>query len=126
MERILVIDDDVLMLDVVREMLEQEGYTVTTASSGEEGLRLFAENPTDVLITDIIMPHKDGVSVISEVKSDFPQARIIAISGTPKLETFEAAVGAAVNRVIAKPFSLDELLDAVAQLIDDAAPVASK
>lgn len=125
MERILVIDDDVLMLDVVREMLEQEGYQVTTASSGEEGLRLFAENPADVLITDIIMPNKDGVSVIEEVKKQSPDARVIAMSGTPKVETFEAAVGADANRVLAKPFNLDELLDAVAQLIDHTTEVAS-
>lgn len=124
MEKVLVIDDDDLMLQVLREILEHEGYEVTTASSGDRGLKLFAELNPRVVITDLIMPHKDGINVISELKAACPKVRVIAISGTPRLEKIAAAVEVDANRVIAKPFEQDEILDAVAELLDFTAPSA--
>ncbi len=125
MDTILVIDDDPLILDVVREILELDNYAVETALSGAEGIDKHREHPADLVITDLIMPHKDGLSVISELKKEFPGVRIIAMTGTPKVEKLLAAVQADVNRVIAKPFDQEELLEAVAQLMDDEAAPAS-
>lgn len=125
METILVIDDDPLILDVVKEILELDNYTVETALSGAEGIEKHRKSPADLVITDLIMPHKDGISVISELKKDFPGLRIIAMTGTPKVEKLAAAVCADVNRVIAKPFDQEELLEAVAQLIDGEASCQS-
>ncbi len=125
MDTILVIDDDPLILDVVREILELHDYTVETALSGTEGIEKYRENPADLVLTDLIMPHKDGLSVITELKKEFPGVRIIAMTGTPKVEKLTAAVQADVNRVIAKPFDQEELLEAVAQLMDDEASHAS-
>ncbi len=119
MESILVIDDDPLILDVVRQILQADEYEVETALSGAEGIKKHRDNPADLVITDLIMPHKDGVSVITELKSEFPGLRIIAMTGTPKVEKLSAAVSADVNRVLAKPFDQEELLEAVAQLMDD-------
>ena len=121
METILVIDDDPLILDVVREILELDNYAVETALSGAEGIDKHRENPADLVITDLIMPHKDGISVITELKKEFPGVRIIAMTGTPKVEKLAAAIDANVNRVIAKPFDQEELLEAVAELMDDEA-----
>ncbi len=118
MEQVLVIDDDSLMLDVMREILELGGYSVMTASSGERGLALIAEQHPAVVITDLIMPHTDGVHVINEIRAHSPDIRIIAISGTPRIEHLTRAVLAEANRVIAKPFEQDELLDAVAELME--------
>ncbi len=125
MDTILVIDDDPLILDVVREILELDKYVVETALSGTEGIEKHREKPADLVITDLIMPHKDGISVITELKKEFPGVRIIALTGTPKVEKIAAAVQANVNRVIAKPFDQEELLEAVAQLMDDEASHAS-
>ncbi len=125
MDTILVIDDDPLILDVVREILELDNYAVETALSGAEGIDKHRKHPADLVITDLIMPHKDGLSVISELKKEFPGVRIIAMTGTPKVEKLLAAVQADVNRVIAKPFDQEELLEAVAQLMDDEAAPAS-
>lgn len=124
MDRVLVIDDDDLMLQVLKEILEQDGYDVTTASSGDSGIKLYNELRHKLVITDLIMPHKDGINVISELKDSYPEIRIIAISGTPRLEKIAAAVAVNANRVIAKPFEQDELLDAVAELLDYTAPSA--
>lgn len=125
METILVIDDDPLILEVVKEILELDDYEVVTALSGAEGIEKYRKSQADLVITDLIMPHKDGISVISELKSEFPGLRIIAMTGTPKVETVAKAVRADVNRVIAKPFDQEELLEAVAQLIDDETPPPS-
>lgn len=119
MGTILVIDDDPLLLDVVREILQIDHHEVRIAPGGAEGIKNYRESPADLVITDLIMPHKDGVSVIVELKEEFPEVRIIAMTGTPKLEKLAEAVRAHVNRVIAKPFDQEELLEAVAQLMTD-------
>lgn len=118
MEQVLVIDDDFLMLEVLREILELDGYRVLTASSGERGLDIIRESHPAVVITDLIMPHRDGVYVINEIRAHAPETRVIAMSGTPRIENMMKAVMADANRVIAKPFEQDELLDAVAELME--------
>lgn len=118
MDQVLVIDDDSLMLDVVREILETGGYEVRTANSGERGLAMLEKGHPSVVITDLIMPHTDGVHVINEIRAHAPEVRIIAMSGTPRTEHLSRAAMAEAHRVIAKPFEQDELLDAVAELMD--------
>ena len=125
MDTILIIDDDPLMVDVLREMLEHAGYDVRTALGGADGIKAYHDSQANVVITDLIMPNKDGVSVIADLKKEFPGSRIIAMSGTPDVEKYAKAVAAEVNRIIIKPFESDELLDAVAQLIDSAAPAST-
>ncbi len=124
MEQVLVIDDDALMLEVMREILELGGYRVLTASSGERGLDLVKTAHPGVVITDLIMPHRDGVYVINEIRAHAPETRVIAMSGTPRIENMTKAVMADANRVLAKPFEQDELLDAVAELMEYSAPRA--
>ena len=81
MARILIIDDDVQILSMLRQTLEREGYEVVEASDGEQGEKLFREKPTDLIITDLIMPEKEGVETIKEIRSEFPETKIIAMSG---------------------------------------------
>ena len=66
---------------MIRLILEREGYVVTEAPDGIEGIRQFRENPADLIITDIIMPNKDGIGMIIELKKEFPGVKIIAMSG---------------------------------------------
>lgn len=112
MARILVIEDEHEVKEALRMMLEQEGHEVITASNGEEGIQIYARNPTDLIITDLLMPEKDGVETLLELRADFPDARIIAISGAeqeflPRAKEFGAA------RTLSKPFRQKELIDAV-------------
>jgi two-component system chemotaxis response regulator CheY len=124
MDRILIIDDDDLMLAVLGEILELGGYEVAMANSGERGLELFNSLSPALVITDLIMPHTDGVHVIAEVRRRSPDVSIIAISGTPRIDTMGEAVHADANRIIAKPFDQDEILDAVAELLQFTAKTA--
>ena len=94
MDRVLIIDDDDLMLSVLGEILESGGYEVTATNSGERGIELFGRLNPALVITDLIMPHTDGVHVIGEIRRRSQSVRIIAISGTPRIDTMGDAVHA--------------------------------
>jgi YesN/AraC family two-component response regulator len=81
MARILLIDDDDALRTVLREILVHFGHTVIEARNGTEGLALFQQAPADLLITDIVMPEKEGFDVVMELRSKRPPVKIIAISG---------------------------------------------
>ncbi len=81
MPRILVIEDEIQVRRLTRQMLELEGFEVLEAGDGDTGLQMFAENSIDLVITDIIMPGKEGIETILELKQKRPDIKIIAISG---------------------------------------------
>ena len=85
--RILVLDDENEILEMITKMLNEEGYDVITAVNGIEGLKLLnRESNIDLVISDIIMPEKEGIGTIIELKNDFPEVKIFAISGGGKNE----------------------------------------
>lgn len=79
--RIMIIDDDPMQLQLLSGFLESEGYDVEKAWDGEEGLRLFNENPHDLVITDIMMPNKSGIAVVMELTKKYPDVKIVTITG---------------------------------------------
>ena len=81
MERILIIDDEQQIRSMLRLMLEREGYEVVEAPDGIEGIRVYRRKPADLIITDLIMPNKDGIGMIIELRKEFPDVKIIAMSG---------------------------------------------
>ncbi len=119
-QRILLIDDDDQFRRGLCQMLELEGYEMVEARNGREGVKRYREEPTDLIITDLLMPDQDGVETISELKRDFPDAKIIAISGggqTGKRNYLYIAQRLGAHRTLNKPFSRDELLMAIQELI---------
>ena len=114
MARILLIDDD----DSVRTMLcltlTHFGHTVIEARNGKEGLELFQHANADLLITDIVMPEKEGLEVLMELRKKDPPVKIIAISGGDYLHMAKL-MGAA--KVLAKPFSTNVLIAAIDELL---------
>ncbi len=81
MRKILIIDDEPEIRELLKEVFERKGYEAAVASGGKEGIKLYNESPADVVIMDIMMPDKDGFETMRDIKSDFPDANIIAISG---------------------------------------------
>ncbi|MBF0401325.1 MAG: response regulator [Magnetococcales bacterium] len=81
MARILIVDDDSSIRALLREILEEEGYQVEEAVDGKQGVLCYRENPADLVITDILMPEKDGVELIMELQESFPEIKIVAMSG---------------------------------------------
>ena len=81
MSHILIIDDDILICQLLRRILEQLGHRVTDAQDGRKGLNAFQADPADLVITDLIMPGMEGIETIMEMKRRFPGTKIIAMSG---------------------------------------------
>ena len=120
MARILIIDDEVQILNMLRQMLEGEGYEVVEAPDGKEGLKLYRKNPTDLIITDLIMPEKEGIETIQELTQDFPNIKIIAMSGGGRVgpgDYLHLAKMLGAQHTFAKPIEREELLKAVRELL---------
>jgi CheY-like chemotaxis protein len=106
---------------LLREILEHAGYEVEEASNGEEGIRRYREKQADLIITDIIMPKKEGIETITDLRVEFPDVKVIAISGGGRLGPepyLELAKGFGANRIIMKPFTTTEILEAVQELLE--------
>lgn len=123
METILIIDDEPLMRLTLRTALEQAGYAVIEACDGNEGLARFeAENP-DLVLTDIIMPDREGVETIGVMKRARPQTPIIAMSGGGRLGAsvfLDLAQKLGATRTLSKPIRNGDLQQAVRESLDAA------
>ena len=122
MERVLVIDDESQIRSMLRLMLERAGYEVEEAPDGMEGIRIYRENPVDLVISDLIMPNKDGIGMMIELKKEFPDIKIIAMSGggLNKPDGYlEGAKKLGANWTLTKPIDREELLRAVKNTLGD-------
>jgi DNA-binding response OmpR family regulator len=121
MTRILIIDDEPHILLMLKKMLEQSGYEVDLAANGVEGIELFRRSNADVVITDIIMPEKEGLETIREMRRIKQDLKIIAMSGGGKVSAdnyLEIAKIFGASRVISKPFTKSEMVSAVRELLE--------
>jgi CheY-like chemotaxis protein len=117
---ILLIDDEEPFRSVLRQVLRNAGYDVVEASNGAEGIKYFYEKPADMIITDIIMPEKEGIETIIELKNAYPDVKLIAMSGGGWYGTdidFDMAKKLGAH-TLNKPFALQELLDVVNELLN--------
>ena len=124
MARILLIDDEEQVLCMLRLVLENAGYEVVIASDGEEGLKRFHSEPSDLVITDLVMPGKEGIETITELRKEQPQIKIIAISGGGRIPPdgyLATARQLGADRAFAKPVRKEVLLEAVRELLGGAA-----
>ena len=118
---ILVIDDDETTRHVLRAILEREGYTVLDAPDGDKGIRQYQENPTDLVITDIIMPGKEGIETIRDLRQEFPNVKIVAISGGGRIgpdSYLQMARGIGALRTLTKPIDRTALLKTVEEVLE--------
>lgn len=115
MAKIIVIDDEAVIRGVIKMFLERAGHEVIEASEGEAGLILQREHEADLIIADLIMPN-NGFSLIGKLRREYPKIGIIAVSGTGGEDTRKASeLGA--DRTLEKPFTREELLKAVEDLL---------
>ena len=120
MASVLVIDDDPVTRVVVCAVLESAGHTVIEAADGHNGLTAFYQHSADLVITDILMPGKDGIETIRELRGTNPEIKIIALSGDVRFDgpgILKAAHFLGANEVIEKPFRNDELMRVVEQVL---------
>jgi CheY-like chemotaxis protein len=125
MSLILLIEDDSAVRQMLRLTLEQQGHTVVEAADGNEGVALAAEEDFDVILTDIIMPERDGLEVIMTIRRSNPQIKIIAMSGGGRvsaMDYLQIARSMGAVRILAKPFSNKQLNAAISEAIGSSAP----
>lgn len=125
---ICVIDDDESVRQTVGRILKSAGYAVVDAKDGEAGLRVVERSNPAMIITDIVMPNREGIETIREAKQRFPQVPIIAISGGGRLGPdgfLDLALKLGADDCLAKPFRPAELLDKVTRLLNPEARKAA-
>ncbi len=120
MAKILLVEDDDLVRDMLTQVLERASHTVICASNGEEATKYLQKETPDLMVTDIIMPQKSGITLISEVKNRHPNLEIVAISGGGRLDPtgyldLSESLGASVS--FEKPIDNTALLMAIDLLL---------
>jgi len=113
--RVIVIDDEADILQLIRMKLSKEGFDVSTASNGDEGIEKVLRDKPDVMIVDILMPGKDGYQVVSEVKARLREDSPVIIMLTSKTEDADMVKGLSMGAddYITKPFSPRELIERI-------------
>jgi CheY-like chemotaxis protein len=118
---ILVVDDDELIRALLRNVLERQGYRVTDATNGEEGVAKYLEHRPDIVITDMLMPGKEGSEVIREIRAVDTAVKIVAMSGggfTHDMSHLHAATQIGADRQIKKPFTPKQINEILKELLD--------
>ena len=122
MGRIMVVEDDKSVRELLREILKRAGHDVMAAGNGKEALSLYKKSPADLIITNILMPEKEGLETIQELRRENPDIKIIAISGGGQIgpaDYLEVARRFGAMRTFSKPFDRKELLKAVDDLLEE-------
>ncbi|HAM10020.1 MAG: hypothetical protein A2X05_07940 [Bacteroidetes bacterium GWE2_41_25] len=120
MARILIIDDETAISVMLKRMIEKAGHETRIAVNGVEGIQLFDNFSPDLLITDIVMPEKEGLELIFELRRKNPELKIIAISGGGRFQ-YEGYLSSAkhlgANMVFQKPLDLKALMSGISDLL---------
>ena len=117
--KILVVDDEGIVLDSCRRVLEADGFEVLLVTSADKALKAIEDEGPSLLLIDVKMPVYDGMYLMEEVKKKWPGKPMIAMSGYNTIETIEEAVRMGATSFIAKPFTPDELREAVRLAVRD-------
>lgn len=127
MPTLLLIDDDPEMRSMIRRTLERSSFTVLEAEDGRAGLDLLGTKPVDLVLTDIIMPEMEGIELILRLRRDYPHLRVIAMSGGGRFapnDYLQVAKVSGAARILAKPFTIEQLLTTVREVLATPPPAA--
>lgn len=114
---ILVIDDEEPICDYLRFILESKNYTVFTAENGKRALELFEQARFDMIITDLIMPEKEGIETIIQIRKKYQDLKIIAMTGSEKGTSYlQIAMNLGANDVLFKPFTREQVYSVIQKL----------
>lgn len=117
MARVLIIDDEEVVREFLRDVLKVQGHTVEEAGDGRIGLEMYRENPPDIVVTDIMMPEVTGFEVVCQIKAVNPQAKIIAIAALGE-GLLEQARELGADKGFEKPFRVDDMVRAIDELLE--------
>ena len=117
--KILFVDDEIVILMLLRDAFEREGYEVVTAQSGEEALEILKEEEFKVMFLDLQLPGIDGLALCTAIRRQFPEAALYAITGHPDKFEFSDSIKAGFNGYFNKPFKTETLLETAREAFAD-------
>jgi CheY-like chemotaxis protein len=120
--RILIVDDDAGVRQVLRSMLVAAGYTVSLANNGREAMERLQKEGFDLIITDLVMPEQEGIETIKLLRRDYPEVKIIAISGAFGGDYLRIAGFLGAHRTIAKPVRMETVIRTVEEALSSDEP----
>jgi len=112
-ERILVIDDELFVRELLLEFLSTEGYEVSLADSGEKAVELMQTQPADLMLVDLKMPGIDGIETLKQIKKIAPDTLAIIMTGYPTIESSIEALRQGAYDYVVKPFKLNDLKSSI-------------
>jgi len=115
--KILVVDDEKIILDSCKRVLTTVGFDVLFATSADSALKILETQIPAVLLIDVKMPERDGISLMGELKKRYPLIPIVIMSGYPTHETISESIKKGATRFISKPFTPDELIEVIHEVI---------
>jgi len=121
MARILIIEDETTLRSLMKDALEKAGHEITEASDGDQGIEIFNAHQHDVVITDILMPKKEGLELILELTDQAPDVKIIAISGGGiglGDDLLEISLEFGAKHALRKPVTMKHLVEVVQDVLD--------
>ncbi len=122
MARVMVVDDEASVRTALRRILERMGHEASEAENGRVALELYREDPCDAILMDLYMPELDGVEMMIRLKSDYPDVKVVAVSGGG-WKSKDSALGEMTDlgavETIAKPFTVEEVVEVVARVLGD-------
>jgi DNA-binding response OmpR family regulator len=113
----LIVDDDPIVLHSCKRVFEAEGFEVCLVPSADKALEVMKDNIFDIVLIDVKMPERDGMYLIRVVKKQWPEVPIVVMSGYPTPETIAEGLKLGAEEFIAKPFTPEELLAIVCQVL---------
>jgi DNA-binding response OmpR family regulator len=116
MASILLVEDDLQLRSMLRIVLDRAGHVVQEAGNGKEAIALYSKSPADLIVTDLVMPDKEGLETIREFRRSYPDVKIIAMSGggrTGAENYLDLAKKLGADYTLTKPFSNKEILDGI-------------
>jgi len=118
-EKILVIDDELFVRELLQEFLIKEGYKGYVAESGEKGINLIRATPVEIALIDLKMPGMDGISALKEIKKIAPDTIAIILTGYPTIESSIEALRSGAYDYVVKPFKLNDLKNTIARALNE-------
>lgn len=117
--RILAVDDDPVMLQLIREILAREKFRVTTVSGGQAGMKAFNRKAFDLVLLDIDMPDISGLEVLTHIRSHSRDVKVIMVTGLDDLEHGMRAMDSGANGYITKPFNAQDFVGEVKRVLEE-------
>jgi DNA-binding NtrC family response regulator len=124
--KVLVVDDEEMLRNLLARILEREGYSVSTASGARQALAYLAKADFQVMVSDVKMPEMNGFELLKEVKGRYPRMAVVMMTAFGDEQTVQQALGLGADGYVAKPFKSTELTSEVARARQKAQPTLKK